>query len=85
MNYVRSNVTFSIGNVAIIDKFNGQTGFLDFIFGELKGKAKTFIPCIKLLMYNRLGECLPVYKLAEFIPKELFELLGFEKKFPTGL
>ena len=77
---MRQNVTFSIGNVAIIDKVDGQTGFFGSVLGNLAGRAKTFVPCIKLLMHNRLGDCVAVDRILDFTPDELLNLLGFKNE-----
>jgi len=73
---MRPNVTFSIGNLAAIEKANAQFGFIDEIFGGMEGKAKTLLPSIKLLIYNRLGECHAVSRLADVTPMELFSSVG---------
>ncbi len=74
------NVTFSIGNLALIDKVDAQTHFFQKVFAGVGGKAKNFIPTIKLLMYNKLGNCNSINRLNDFLPLELAELLGFQKK-----
>ena len=80
---MKKNVTFSIGNLALIEKVDGELdGYLNAVFGNIEGKAKDFIPCVKLLMYNRLGECLPVDRLDSY-PSELSDRLGFEKQRST--
>ncbi len=74
------NVTFSIGNLALIEKLDAQTDFFRKVFAGTGGKAKNFIPCIKLLMYNKLGNCTSINRLNDFLPQELAELLGFKKQ-----
>ena len=37
---MKNNVTFSIGNVAVIDKVNEKFGLFDFLFDNLGTKAK---------------------------------------------
>jgi len=76
---MKQNVSYSIGNLALIEKADGMLdGYLEQVFGGISGKAKDFIPCVKLLMYNRLGDCLPVNHLMDY-PSELFDEIGFEK------
>ena len=76
---MKQNVTFSIGNLALVEKVDAELGgYLNRVFGGVGGKAKDFISCIKLLMYNRLGGCLPISRLDAY-PSELFDRLGFEK------
>jgi len=76
---MKPNVTFGIGNLALIEKVDGELGgYLDRVFGSIGGKAKDFVPCVKLLIYNRLGNCLPASRLEDY-PTELFDRMGFEK------
>lgn len=74
------NVTFSIGNLALIDKLDAQTNFFQKVFANVGGKAKNFTPCVKTLMYNKLGNCASINRVNDFLPRELLELLGFDGK-----
>ena len=74
------NVTFSIGSFALIEKVDAQTNFFEKIFAKTAGKAKTYLPCIKLLMYNKLGNCHSINRVNDFLPQELAQILGFEKQ-----
>ena len=73
---MRRNVTFSVGNLAVIEKANADFNFFREVFSGVEGKAKSLIPSVKLLIYNRLGDCLSINRLGEFTPKELFARLG---------
>jgi len=75
----RQNVTFSIGSIALIDKADAQTGFFKTVFGGLGGRAKDFIPAVKLLMVNKLEESVAIHRLLDFMPMEKLSLLGFRK------
>ncbi len=77
---MRENVAFQLGNVALIDKINDSYGLFDRLFSGIGGRAKDLMECAKLFVYNRLGDCLAVNRLAEVYPLELFERLGFEEK-----
>jgi transposase len=77
---VTKNVTFSLGNVALIDKIDAQTNFFDSILGGLGGRSQTFIPSVKLLINNKLDQSVSVNKILDFAPDELLETLGFERK-----
>jgi hypothetical protein len=75
---MKENVTYSVGNLAVIDKVDGELGrFFQRVFGGISGKAKDFVPMVKLFMYNRLGECLATNRLNSY-PQELFNALGFK-------
>lgn len=75
---MKQNVTFPIGTVALIEKADDRTNFFNSVFAGLGGRAKDFIPTVKLLMVNKLGESYAVSRLLEFTPNEELELLGFE-------
>lgn len=76
---MKQNVTFSIGNVALIDKVNEKFGLFDYLFRDLNCKAKNIKQTAKLLSYNRLGDCVSINQLASVYPEELFEKLGYKK------
>lgn len=44
----------------------------------MAGKAKDFVPSVKALVYNRLGDCLAVDRITESYPIELFKALRFK-------
>jgi len=77
---MRQNVTFSIGSVALIEKADAQTGFFRDVFGGLGGRARDFIPSVKLLMVNKLEDSVAIHRLMDFTPKEKLTILGFGKK-----
>ena len=76
---MKPNVTFSIGNVALINKVNEKFGLFDYLFRDLNCKAKNIKQTAKLLSYNRLGDCVSINQLASVYPEELFERLGYRK------
>ena len=76
---MKENVTFSIGNSALIDKADEElNGYFQRVFGGLTGKAQDFIPCAKLLIANKLGNCLSVSRLND-LPDEYFNRLAISK------
>lgn len=74
-----NNVTFSIGNVALIDKINAKFGLFDHLFSGIAGKARTLKETAKLFVYNKLGKCVAINRLSTVYPTELFETLGFKE------
>lgn len=76
---MRNNVTFPIGNIALIDKINLTFGFFDTILSGISLKAKTIKSSAKMLIYNRLGECVSIHRLLSVYPTEAFEHLGFKE------
>lgn len=79
MRTTKPSVALSVGNLAAIDKVDGLLdGYFEKIFGEIGGRMKDFVPLIKLLIYNKLGESLAITRLCSY-PAELFDLMGFEE------
>src|SRR3989339_914177 len=76
---MKNNVTFSIGNVALINKVNEKFGLFDYLFRDLNCKAKNIKQTAKLLSYNRLGDCVSINQLSSIYPEELFNNLGYKK------
>lgn len=77
---MKNNVTFSIGNVAVIDKVNEKFKLFDYLFSNLNTKAKNIKQSAKLFVYNRLGSCASINRITEVYPEELFQTLGFDNK-----
>ncbi len=75
---MKQNVTFSIGNVGIVDKVNEKFGLFDFLFDRVFGRAKDVKETAKVLTANRLGECVSTHRLTEVYPQEFFQELGFK-------
>ena len=75
---MKNNVTFSIGNVAVIDKVNEKFQLFDSVFDNLGTKAKNIKNSAKLFCYNRLGDCTSINQLNGVNPEELFKQLGFK-------
>lgn len=76
---MKPNVTYSIGNVAVIDKVNEKYQLFDKLFDNLGTKAKNIKQSAKLLSYNRLGDCVSINQLTSVYPEELFKQLGYRK------
>lgn len=76
---MKNNVTFSIGNVAVIDKVNEKFGLFDDLFINLNCKAKNIKSSAKLFSYNRLGDCVSINQLTSAYPQELFKMLDFKE------
>lgn len=76
---MKQNVTFSIGNIAIIDKVNEKYQLFNKLFDNLGTKAKNIKNSAKLFCYNRLGDCVAINQLNEIYPEELFRQLSFKE------
>jgi len=55
---MKENVTFGLGGIALIDKADDSLdGYFDQILDGVGGKDQDFIPCVKILIANRMGDC----------------------------
>ncbi|MDI6809929.1 MAG: transposase [Candidatus Eisenbacteria bacterium] len=74
---MKGSVTYSVGNLAVIEKGDGLLGgYFEEVFGDVGGKAKDFVPYTELFVYNRLGDCLATNRMLSY-PRDLFHRLGF--------
>src|SRR3989338_808456 len=76
---MKTNVTFSIGNVALIDKFDAQYQYFEHVFSKIGGKAKNLISSTKLFIYNKLEESYSINRIINGYSSELFNQLKFDK------
>ena len=70
-------ITFSLGNIALIDKIDSETDFFESVLGNIGGRSRSFIPAVKLLISNKLNQSVSINKLLDFTPDELLNLFGF--------
>lgn len=77
---MRANVTFPVGNIALVEKADKDYGVFDAVFSGIAGKAKNFVECTKLLINNRLGACVSVHRIKSVYPSEMFEHIGFAEE-----
>lgn len=77
---MHKNTTFSLGNIALIDKIDSETTFFASVLGGVGGRSRSFIPSVKLLISNKLNQSVSINKILDFTPDELLTTLGFEGK-----
>src|SRR3989344_3490220 len=75
---MRTNTTFGIGNVALLDKVNAHFDFFERVFKGVSTKAKNLKESSKLFIYNRLEKRVSINRLKSVYPVELFEHLDFK-------
>ena len=76
---MNQNITLSIGNLLLVDKFNEEYGYFNQVFNGIGGKAKNILPCVKLFIHNRLGECFSINQIIPGYNQELFQKLQFSE------
>ena len=67
---MQNNTTFSLGNVALIDKIDSETAFLASILRGIGDRSRSFIPSVKLLISNKLNQSVSINKILDFTPDE---------------
>jgi transposase len=77
---MRKNVSFSMGNIALIDKVNAKFGFFSHLFSGFATKTAHIKESALLFCYNRLSKCVSLNQLTSVYPLDLFEYLGFKKQ-----
>lgn len=77
---MKSNTSFNVGSLILINKVDSKYNLFDNIFAPLKGKTKHLVESVKMFINNRLDKCVAVSKIIEIYPEEWFDCLGFEEK-----
>ncbi|MBL7148069.1 MAG: hypothetical protein ISS82_04555 [Nanoarchaeota archaeon] len=75
----KENVSFSIGNVVLINKINAKFDFFNSLFSGVASKSKSLKESAKLFVYNKLGKCVSINRLTSVYPEEVFEYLRFKE------
>jgi len=73
---MHKNTTFSLGNIALIDKIDSETNIFASVLGGVGGRSRSFIPSVKLLISNKLNQSVSINKILDFTPDELLTTLG---------
>ena len=71
-----SNKTFPLGGVAIIEQIEKHYGLFSELFDGFKGRMKNLIPCVKLLICNKLTHSVSIHQIRNTYPDEMIERLG---------
>lgn len=74
---MKENVTFPVGNLALVEKIDKDYGVFDAVLSGVAGKAKNLTKYVKLLICNRLGSCVSVHRIKSIYPSEMFKHIGF--------
>jgi transposase len=77
---MQQNVTFSSGNISLIDKIDSETDFFESVLGNIDSRSRSFIPAVKLLISNKLNQSVSINKVLDFTPDDLLKLFGFEDR-----
>lgn len=72
--------TLSLGGLSLIDKVEKDFGLVSGVFSGVSDRVRDFEGRVKLLLYNRLTFAVPVHRILETYPRELFELVGIKNE-----
>ena len=76
---MRTNISFNIGTLILINKIDKEYNLFDSLFRNIKGKTKHLIESAKIFINNRLDKCTSLNQIIPTYPTELFECLGFKE------
>lgn len=74
------NNSIPLGGLIILEKVNKEYGFFSEVFKGTSGRMKTFIPLVKLIMYNKLTHSVSIHQILETYSDELLKHLGMKEK-----
>lgn len=76
---MKSNVSIPSGGLLLIDKVDKRFGVFSRVFSGVSGRAKDFIGCVKLHVYNKLAYGVSTHRILDTYPRELVPYLGLEE------
>jgi len=71
-----SNKTFPLGGLVMIEQIEKHYGLFSDLFDGFKGRMKNLIPCVKLLVCNKLTHSVSIHQILNTYPDEMIEKLG---------
>jgi len=76
---MKSNVSIPSGGIVLIDRVDKRFGVFSNIFSGVSGRAKDFIGCVKLHVYNKLAYGVSTHRILDTYPLELAPYLGLSE------
>ncbi len=73
------NTSIPLGGILLIDKVEKSFDIFSEIFSGVGGKAKDFIGCVKLHVYNKLAHSVSTHQILETYPEGLASYLGLKE------
>lgn len=73
------NKSISLGGIILINKVEKQFSVFSELFSGMSGKAKDFVGCVKLHVYNKLTHSVSTHQILETYPKEVSVHLGMKE------
>ncbi len=76
---MKSNTTYPLGGIVMIEKTEKTFGVFSSIFNGFEDNPKDFIPQVKLLVCNKLIHSVSVHQILNAYPEELMNQLGMKE------
>lgn len=70
------SICFPSGGIVLIDKVDKRFGVFSKVFSGVSGRARDFIGCVKLHVYNKLAFGVSTHRMLGTYPPELAQYLG---------
>lgn len=70
------NTSIPLGGIALIERVEKRFGLFARLFDGLEGKARDFLPGVKLHVYNKLTHAVSTHQIAETYSPEIARYLG---------
>lgn len=75
---MNQNITIPLGSIVMLKKIENHFGLFHRLFNDVKGKAKDFIPLVKLLACNKLTHSVSIHQINNTYPVEFMRKLGMK-------
>jgi len=73
------NTSIPLGGIILIEKVEKSFDVFSEIFSGVGGKAKDFVGCVKLHVYNKLTYSVSTHQILETYPEDLASYLGLKE------
>lgn len=73
---MKTNTSIPLGGIVLIEKVEKRFGVFSELFSSLGGKAKDFVPCVRLHVYNKLTHSVSTHQIVETYAEEITGYLG---------
>lgn len=77
--FLMRNNSISLGGIILLDKVEKQFGVFSELFSGLGGKARDFVPCVKLHVYNKLTHSVSTHQILETYNREIAKYIGTDE------
>ena len=76
---MKTNTSIPLGGIVLIEKVEKRFGVFSEIFSGLSGRAKDFVPCVRLHVYNKLTHSVSTHQIVETYSEEVAGYIGMDE------